>query len=156
MMNRTMYYNISVAYPDNFRLMDEREMEKYFAGDIERWGVHSDDKKITLSIAKSPAHRLLQMMTDSRCVARGAERTLRKNLKDFKKGDTINMKLLGKRACGFSFEYRTKLTDELQHVDMIVVKYQRQFYVIFRMSPVENYIQNRPILDAFLTSIQAA
>ena len=156
MMNRTMYYNISVAYPDNFRRMDEREMEKYFAGDIERWGVQSDDKKITLSIAKSPAHRLLQMMTDSRCVARGAERTLRKNLKDFKKGGTISMKLLGKRACGFSFEYRTKLTDELQHVDMIVVKYQRQFYVIFRMSPVENYIQNRPILDAFLTSIQAA
>lgn len=156
MMNTTVYYNISVAYPDDFHVMDREEMKKYFTGDIERFGVRNDDKRVTLSIAKSTAHPIVTMLTDSRAVARGAEKTLRKNLKDFKRGEDIKIELLGKKAYGFNFEYRTKLTDDLQYVDMVVVKYQHAFYVVFRMSPAENYYQNRPILDAFLRSIQAA
>ena len=144
--------NISLAYPDDFSIMSEEEIRKYFSGDMLRFGAKNAEKHVILSLAKTNKS-FLNLLASPRSVLAGAENSF-KRLKDYKRLEEFDAEMLSKKGSGLSFEYSAIDKDVKQYCEMTVVKYKNNFYVSYCLSRFDDIKENKSVFKAFRDSMK--
>ena len=144
--------HIRIEYPDDFYVMSTEELNKYFAGDMQRLGVRNAAKHVILSIGKTNPS-LANLVTDAKSVLSGAESAMRKNLNGYQCIERFDAPLLGKNAKGIRFEYVAKDEDVRQVGEMTVAKVGTRFYVTYCLARLATLQENADLFGAFRQSI---
>lgn len=152
-MKTTVFNELCVTYPDDFYIMTPEEVGKYFSSDMLRWGAKNAEKHIVIVLAKTKAS-FLNLITDAKGVAAGAESSLRKSLKDYKCVGDIESELIGKKAECFGFEYLTDDGAVSQYCETAVVKAGRSYYIAYCFCRSEDKEQYSPMFAEFRKSAQ--
>lgn len=153
MKNTVFNENVYIEYPDDFHEMSNEELQKYFAGNLLRFGAKNDDKHVILSVAKT-ANKLVAVFTNTKSVLSGAESTLKKNLKDYTRIDEFDAEIFGEKAKGIHFKYSAIDKDVKQFCEMAVVKSKRCFYVLYCLSRLNDADENLNLFKEFRNSLR--
>ena len=152
---KTAIFNktISLDYPDDFYEMSEKEIKKFFGGDMLRFGVRNIEKHVILSLGKTNKS-FLNFFASPKSVLAGAESTLSSNLKNYQCLDSFEVEMLSKKGNGIRFSYSAIDQDVKQFCEMVVVKYKNDFYVTYCLSRLENKEENEETFKAFRSSLK--
>ena len=117
-----------------------------------RCAFKNDEKHVILSLGKTNPS-LLNIITDAKSVLKGAENSLKNNLKDFVCTERFDAQVFGKVGKGICFKYKAN-TGEKQFCEMTVVKFDRCFYTVYCLSRLENANENKALFASFRSSLK--
>ena len=152
-MKTAEFNGLRLAYPDDFYVMTDEEVGKYFCSDMLRWGVRNAEKHIVIVLAKTKSS-ILNLITDAKGVAAGAENSMRKSLRDYRRVGDIETQIIGKKAECFSFEYLTDDGAVSQYCETAVVKDRRSYYIAYCFCRSQDKEEYSPMFDEFRKSVQ--
>lgn len=153
-MKKTIINNeISCAYPDCCLPMTGDDLKRYFSCTDNRVGFRSEERHFAISAAWSKPG-IINFLTDSASVIRGAERNMKKNLPDYKNTETYRFKVGSQNAFGIRFEYTATDKPIIQSGELAVFRYKKKFYSFYYISwkelNVENHAEFQQMLDSIL------
>ena len=153
MKDTTFLNEVHIEYPDDFSEMNGDEIRRYFAGDMLRWGARSSEKHIILSVGKTKTS-LMSMLLNAKDVLSGAEKTLSRGLKDYKRTEEFKTELSGITAEGIRFEYTADDKNVRQYSEMYVVKVKCSFYTVHCISWLSDADKYSALFSEFRQSIK--
>ena len=145
--------NVYIEYPEDFYEMSGEEIRKFFAGNFLRFGVRNVEKHAIMSIAKTEKS-LFTFIADAKSVLAGAERSLKKGLKDYVRTDSFDTVILGNAAKGIRFEYSAIDKNVRQFCEMTVVKANKGFYTVYCVARRDDAEEIAPTFEAFRSSLK--
>ena len=154
MKNEIFDQNIRIEYPDDYSLMSDAEIKKFFASDLPRMGVRNVEKHTILSVSKTK-NSLLSLITDEKSVLAGAERSF-KRLNGYTPMEEFDEEIFGKPAKGVRFAYSAIAGDKnvRQFCEMTVVKMKRCFCVVYCLARLDDEQESKETFAAFRRSLQ--
>ena len=153
MKNKTFDQIVNIEYPDDFYEMSEEELQKFFGGDMLRFGARNTEKHVILSLSRTKKS-LLSLFTNPKSVLSGAEYSLRQNLKDYKRLEEFETTMLSKPSNGIRFEYSASDKDVKQFCEIAVVKYKNAFYITHCLSRLDDKDENENVFKEFRDSLR--
>lgn len=140
--------NIYIEYPSDFYEMSDDEIKTFFADNLLRFGVRNANTHTILSVGKTKSS-FINLFTNAKSVVCSAEKKLRNNLKDYVLNGEFDTKVFGKSAKGIRFEYTAVDNDVRQFCEMVVVKLNNCFYVVYCLSRLSDADDSRPLFASF-------
>lgn len=153
MKNTVFNENVYIEYPDDFHEMSNEELQKYFAGNLLRFGAMNAEKHVILSVGKTQS-KFVNVFTNTQSVLLGAENTLKKNLKDYTRIDEFDAEILNESAKGIHFKYVAVNKNVKQFCEMAVVKSKRCFYVLYCISRLSDVGESLTLFKEFRDSLK--
>ena len=97
-------HELSVSFPDDFRVMDEVELRDAYTDDYpSRWAIRSGDGSIMIAVFWHQSNVMLTALADSRYMISGIEARIKKTLKNhgYKRDGFYAREICGHKARGF-------------------------------------------------------
>lgn len=143
---------LTLTYPDHFQQMGEDELTKYFSSPKNRWGVYDEANHIILSVSWTKGG-FFSFMTDAESMLTGVEARMCRNLLNYQRISSYQIKIAKKKAYAIRFEYRVNAAKLVQVGDLITFKYKGKFYAIHYITRKTNAGESRRELQNILNSI---
>ena len=144
---------ISLEYPDDFSIMSEAEIKKFFGGDMIRFGVRNTEKHVILSLGKTEKS-LMTLFASPKGVLSGAKNAFKNNLNDYQSLEEFDTLMLGKPAKGIRFSYSAIDANVKQFCEMIVTKYKWNIYVSYCLARLDDKKEHEELFKKFKDSLE--
>lgn len=155
-MNRaTVHEELSLSWPDGFRVMGEDELDKlYSAHDPNRWGIWDQQRHIIITVLWQQVHPLLAWLSDMKAMARRNEQLAKKGYQGhgYQLEDFFSRQLCGRGGEGYRFSYR--LGDVTQTAETVLFKNGKNVYSLSCIGRQENSAQDRETFEKVLNSVK--
>lgn len=151
MMKTTFNNLINIEYPDDFKILTEKENAKYFNGDLLRLTFQNKDKHLLISIAKT-RNSFLNRLFGIKTILDGAISNMAKNLKEFDIIEGYNSVIFNKPALTKCFSYLTTKEEIKQYGEFSVFKIKNAFYNVYCLSRFEDKDEYKDLFKQFRDS----
>ena len=147
-MQTTVFFDeLSVSYPDEFHVMDQKELERFFGSDQDKHAIINPHEHMMLSFFKTKPS-FLARLTDAPSVANGWHLRFQKRLPEYQRTGQYTATLCGREAHGFSFEFKAVDKDIMQSGSLLVFKQKKYFYLVLYYGWKERNNISLPIRNA--------
>lgn len=143
---------LSCPYPERCRLMSAEELSRYFSCADNRAGIHDGERHAAVSVSFDKAG-WLYALTDAASVLKGAQRSMKRNLKNYRELETRSLTVAGQKASAVRFEYTANDKQIEQCGELVVFRYKKKFYSVYYISWKEFNEQNQPAFYEMLESM---
>lgn len=143
---------INLTYPDDFDVMSEEALVKYFSTAQNRWGVYNEAKHILLSVSWTKAGGIGKP-SDPETMLTTVEARMCRNLLNYQKVGSFKTKIGGQKAQGIRFMYRVNDKRLVQVADLFVFKYKKNLYAVHYITRQLSAADDRLILQEVLNSL---
>lgn len=146
---------IELECPENFHIMDEEEMEKYFSVSRNRKGFRNAEKHMMISVGwTDPLNLLTSLMINPKAFLDGYDKRSKRALKNYKRGEDISKEICGMTAKGFAYSYEASDTGALQKGNIVAIKLQKRIYIAEYTTSSDDMTFCTEAFDMVLRSIQ--
>ena len=152
-MKKTVSGELAFAYPEYLDTMTADEVKKYFCDQTNRMGLRSVERHMIVSVSNTKP-KLVLYLTDAKSVVGGAERSMKRNLKNYRRIDKRMLYVASKKACSVSFEYTASDPPVEQVGELVVFRVKNKFYSIYYVSRKSLHEQNYTDFQAILNSME--
>ena len=129
-MKKTVNGELAFAYPEYFHIMTNEELDRYFCDRTNRMGIRCNDRHVIIS-ASYTKPKPVNYLTDAKSVLSGAERSMKRNLKNYKRTDKRQLDVASKKAYSIRFEYTVTDSPIEQCGELIVFRVKNKFHSIY-------------------------
>ena len=143
---------LSCPYPERCRPMSAEELSRYFSCADNRAGIHDGERHAAVSVSFAKAG-WLYALTDAASVLKGAQRSMKRNLKNYRELETRSLIVAGQKASAVRFEYTANDKQIEQCGELVVFRYKKKFYSVYYISWKEFNEQNLPAFYEMLDSM---
>ena len=158
-MNQTLVNGeLSVAYPDGFRVMDSDELKRVFGDNIiERWAIWDEERHIIFAVAWHRSNAFVVKLASAKELARRIEKAARKSYKatgSYGGGKLFKTTICGQDTWGTSFSYEMQ---GIAHVgEVLAAKHGACVYNIHAYMRANMQEESRNVLDKMYASMSFA
>lgn len=143
---------LSCSYPERYRPMSAEELSRYFSCADNRAGIHDGERHAAVSVSFAKAG-WLYALTDAASVLKGAQKSMKRNLKNYRELETRSLTVAGQKASAVRFEYTANDKQIEQCGELVVFRYKKKFYSVYYITWKEFNEQNQPTFYEMLESM---
>ena len=143
---------LTLSYADGFHVMTAEELIKFGGTGVNHSGLYDEARHAFIIVSWTPPG-WLNYLTDAKSVVGGAERCMKKNLRNYCREDSFKAVIASHKAFGIRFVYSATDVDVWQVGELSAFRVNNKFYAVQYVSRKSCGKENRKIYEEVLQSM---